>query len=273
MMIIRKLFFFAVCFGGWLLAAGAADTIVFATGNPFVGKAVTVTEEAEGTLFAVKPPFTLTGRTLFTVDPQATYVISGEFRAVGGEINKFYFGFQARTAAGQVITPGSVNPVAGAALSELAEPVEKGATSFKVKGVAGWKAPNPVTAVAFDVKEDYSDLPNFNLSPWLAKDGIRTLEDGNIELVLSKPMRQSFPAGTPVRLQAASSIAIYAGANGAKITGEWKTFSGRISGEKPFGVVNNRWRAGTAQAALFLYTADKPQNVTVEFRNLKVVRK
>ena len=50
---------------------------------------------------------------------------------------------------------------------------------------------------AFYAKEDFSDVPNFDLSSPCKK--VEKTEDGNLRLELAKPLAKDYPTGTAIR--------------------------------------------------------------------------
>lgn len=247
------------------LALGAAETVLAITeAKQLPGKM----EPSESGAFCRKGRFTVYSRPTFKVDPAATYVVSGEFRATedGDKVTLFY-GFAPLNAAKKRIVGSNCMTVAKTSIGELAEAAAKGAETLKIRNAGNWKA-SPRYLVAFHAAADGSDIPNFNLSPVMKKDGIAKLENGDIEVSLSKPLAADYPAGTKVRLHISNGGLLYCAASRKTLTDEWQAFSGKVSGIAPQGNKLDQWRPGTVAAQLVLINTAKVG--TVEFRNLKV---
>ena len=153
-------------------------------------------------------------------------------------------------------------------LTELAEPVEKGAKSFKVKDVSGWAkatAGRKNMCVAFNAKEDLSDLPNLFCSGLIAgftPEGEVTLRNGKIA--------RDYPAGTKVRLHYDyESFGI--GTLYLKAGNEWKsamiTVKPAVPGE--FNYARSVWWPKVNAAGVHLMLRGKiPADGGVLFRNI-----
>lgn len=254
--------------GGGKIITGSADQPLLCTSGKkdWNGGKLTVTSDG---VFSIKLPFGLLSTQTFPVDTAKKYVLSGEFRVTGAEkAAPFYFAFEPFASNGQSILPLSCNPVFVKTPARLAEGVKKGDTRLRIIGADGWTIPSPAYFVAFDVKPDFSDLPNFHCSPGIRKGGVKTLENGICEVELQKPMTEEWAAGTPVRCHAAGPMFIFTAANGKKpVTLEWQIFRGVISGVSK-GLNTNQWRPGTVRAGLRIFCSS--QSGTLEMRNVKV---
>ena len=117
--------------------------------------------------------------------------------------------------------------------------------------------------LAFNAKEDNSDLPNFQL------ERIKSVShaNGSTVVTLVKPVRKHIPAGTSVRCHVDGPTYIYCVSQRKGLPGKVK-FSGTVGKNSKL-----KFRTGTAGFKVcLLIVAGKNQNAAVEFRNLKVVK-
>ncbi len=209
--------------------------------------------------------FTATGRYArvlsakpFQVNPAKKYKISGKFRAAPGtQGDVFYFGFVPLDAAGKSINSEMVNAFPKSA-TELAAPAKAGDKVVKVKDASKWDAKTQWGVIAFDAKDDLSDLPNRNLSETVQ--GKIENKNGVWEIALKKPLDKAYPAGTKVRQHTYGATYLYTGNPGQKTTADWKTFSGVISGTAKTGNPSYKWWKGTGNAEILIimnYSGDK----------------
>lgn len=238
-----KKMLFAVC--AFTFALGAAE-ICLELNNPADWKNSKIVKKGnECTVFYSVPQISAEA---FPVAKDKTYTISGEFRAVAANANaKLLLGFCPVTAEGKVINAGNVM-VANAQLGELAEAVAPGATQIKVKNAASWKINSTIFRLAFNAQADRSDLPNYALSPNLVPGNLTADANGVVTLTFKAPLKESYPAGTKIRLHRAGDLYIFVGLhhNPKALTTSWQKFSGKISfkGGPGFQV----WYPGTAKA-------------------------
>ena len=83
---------------------------------------------------------------------------------------------------------------------------EKGEKKLTVKEISGMKIPKRFS-VAFSVRKDFSDLPNFEISPLVKS--VTPDGKGNLLLELAAPLQKSYPAGTAVRFHSPWSPSMY----------------------------------------------------------------
>lgn len=258
-----------------LLWAGVAQAETVLEANQaanWPARQVTSRVENDGsTVFVLKARSQAIGLQKFEVDPDATYTLSGEFRSSSDvEVKPIYFGFRPIDEKGRGILPQHVNIVAGTQLTELAADAKKGDTKLRLKDASSWKNDQSYSLVAFDAREDLSDLPNAVNSTTIEKGSITKLDDGTYELTLTKPLTLDRPAGTVVRQHASGGTYHYTAAGGRAIKGEWTTLSGKIKGIQASGLLNTQWRRGTKQAQIIILHNGKQDQSNLEFRNIKV---
>ena len=204
------------------------------------------------------------------VDAEKTIRISGEFR-FPGTVEKgaalLYFGFRPMAEDGKVINALNINQAAKTALTELAAPAAKGDTKLIVKDASTWTKLTKYYRIAFFVNADFSDMPNYKLSP--IPKTVTAKEDGTYLVELHGPLAFDAPAGTALRMHTDSSNFIYSGSAGGKLTPEWQTFSGTIKGMRP-GAGNRFWWKGSHMAQVVFFAHGARISGNLEFRNIKV---
>lgn len=182
----------------------------------------------------------LTSKQTFQIDAAKTYKLSFKIRAVGEEAPATsYVGFSLKDARNQPFSPWYVNPLKGTE-SELAADVKKGDKILKLKATKPWNNPQPHWVVAFDAVEDFSDLPNRNISPVIVPKNCKIV-DGFYEVALLQPMNREISAGTKIRAHASGGyMYTWYGKPGA----DWKEVSTQIQGHSTHGITGNKWWKG-----------------------------
>ncbi len=134
-------------------------------------------------------------KTLIPIDRSKTYLISGWFKSkVPEQLSRTLLDVRYYTADKKTIKPRSVQPASN--VSELAQAAEKGATELLVTKNKWPRASRGILAIAFNAKEDLSDLPNFEF----ARIKKYTYADEGYKVTLYKPLTEGYPTGTKVRL-------------------------------------------------------------------------
>jgi hypothetical protein len=166
---------------------------------------------------------------LIEVDPAATYRLSGFFR-VPPEAPEMEILFGLRCYdGGQELTPESVKVVPNTETT-LAVDAKEGDETVKVRGDS-W-TPGPLLAIAFNTREDLSDLPNLSAA------AIREIIPSSdvTEVKLRQPLAKGYPADTPVRLHKYTDYINHNFHAGQ----EWEEQSLTISGESEAGMPSNK---------------------------------
>ncbi len=205
----------------------------------------------------------------FQIDPAKKYKISGNFRAKPGtEPSNLFFGYVPLDEKGAAIPSSSINTFANTE-TELAEPAKVGDTVLKVKDASKWNTKAAYGLVAFNAKPDLSDLPNKETVD--AVPGKIEKKDGFWEITLKAPLKKAYDKGITVRQQTHGATFIYNAAASRKLTGDWQTFSGTISGQAKVGNIHSQWWPGT-KAALILIGANygAKGNAETEFKDIVV---
>ncbi|OQA83260.1 MAG: hypothetical protein BWY31_02933 [Lentisphaerae bacterium ADurb.Bin242] len=254
-----------------LLSAGfgglsAEETAVFNHpsdwGNP---KFMKVNEDGSlairgmGVLFA--------GEEMIEIDPAAESVLSGEFKAMPGTLDKDKFFFAAipydknrkriHTIEVNAI-PGTDTVVVEGAKAGTREVFVKDASRFK-----NWHA------LMLHAAPDFSDLPN--RSPALPIESVERTGEGKWKLTLKAPLKTDLPSGMNVRAHAGGAYH-YIGCLANPIPKEWMTVTGRITGTKP-GDSPTAWYPTTRFIRLAVFGAGPSKDYFLAFRNVKFTSK
>ncbi len=220
-------------------------------------------------VFTVRKNATLLSNRTLILDPAKKYRLSGEFRCIQGKSPDVYLGYAPRDAKNRQIRPACVLSQKDS-LTELAADAEAGGKVLKVRDASKWDTVFPYINVAFNAKEDFSDLPNFEVFP-IKKNSIK--KAGDVwEITLETALRKAYPAGTKIRQQKDSATYIY-NASAGPVKQEWTTRTGVLSGEvlKEMNatVYNKLWPGTKSVQVLVMFLGGTPDSV-VEFRNIKV---
>ena len=216
--------------------------------------------------FSVKGGAVILSAKMFTLDPAKKYEISGDFCQKGGKQVNLYLGFAPYDANGRLISSNMVNIVKNTQ-TEVAEDAKKGDKIIKVKDASKWNTKSKYSHIAFGAKEDFSDLPNSILLPTV-KPNAR--QEGEVwEILLKKPLAKDIAAGTPVRQHQDGSAFIYTGGY-KKLTDQWVSMKGTISGISSFGLPWNKIWKGTEKVKVLILLSGADRASEVLFRNVKV---
>ncbi|MBQ9501507.1 MAG: hypothetical protein IJU70_05060 [Lentisphaeria bacterium] len=203
----------------------------------------------------------------FAVDPAKKYTISGEFRFRGTPLKSFYVGLVPLTEKGMGIPPVSIHAEPGTETT-LAAPASVGDRILKAADGAKWNNRFPYPAVAFDVKDDFADVPNYSAVA-MKKGSVKKAGDvWEIELV--SPLKKAYPAGTRIRQHRFGGAYIYTTAKFKNFSGEWEKFSGTVTGMTKNTRSDKQFWPRTAKARLIILTSTGADDSVVEFRNLVV---
>lgn len=171
------------------------------------------------------------------VDPENTYELSGWFKSTGSKPSKLFFGLRPLDENKIDIWPSQISWVAGSD-TELAADASVGDTLVKIKNGIKWgSGANLYVAFHTDPSGALEDLPNRNLAL------IGSVQQaGEVwEVKLAEPLKENYPAGTPVRQHAPFGMQIYCGANGGEVPFEWTFYRCTIRGEAKGNVNNAFW--------------------------------
>ena len=198
------------------------------------------------------------------LDSEKKYKISIEYRRVPGSKaeGRFYFGPSNFDAQGREITCDTLFPVAGSE-TVLAAAVKPGDRVVKIRNGSKWQA--KYGRIAFHVKNDLSDLPNFDLLRFSAIEKTGYMW----KLTLYAPAPAAVPEGTPVRNHLDGATYRYIVGN--TLPGDqWKKVERVVEGVSRDNVPerNTSWRIGAVSAALVIFVNGK--DLDLEIRNVKI---
>ena len=198
------------------------------------------------------------------VDPTKKYKLSGKFRMASPlppKPGKLKFGIQTYDQDKRPIQSEHTT-ILPRTNTTLVSAAEYGQRTVVIANAKQWKIIPNFSYIAFNVSDDFSDLPNRTT---MALVGIKNLPDGQAELEFKEPLRDFYAAGTKVRLHHRLAAFLYGGALNQPLTENWQEFSGVFTGEQ-HGMSNNIFRKGTAfiQVVVMLEGAG-----TIEFKDIK----
>ena len=194
--------------------------------------------------FLVKGKFMLTAAK-FAVDPEKEYTVQVDVSAKqpDGKSSWVLVGYDVYNKDGKQITSSHVGARKDT-LTTVVEDAPKGATVIKLKDASKFRKASAV--IALDAKEDFSDLPNFNITP-AVKD---IAKEGDIWVItLNSPLKKDIKAGTQVREHGQGGY-LYVASIGAKADPIAKT--GIVKGIATSGWGGGKWPAGTASARFLI---------------------
>ncbi len=187
----------------------------------------------------------------FPVESGKKYKISGKFRAKpGAEPTALYFGYVPYDAKNVTVSSASVSCIPKTE-TELVKAAKIGDTVLSVKDASKWNMKANFGVVAFNVKPDFSDLPNMEIVA--AVPGKIENKNGVWEVTLKTPLKKAYAEGTKIRQQTHGATYIYNGATGRKTSADWQSFSGIISSHAKTGNPSSQWWPGTKSARIMMY--------------------
>jgi len=170
---------------------------------------------------------TILSNNLIPIDELRNYQLEGWFKSIGTTNSILYFGFAPYDGNKEFISRNTVNPILGTE-TELYESILEGQNIVKInscKDASGnikWISNSLYEHMAFNIKDNYEDLPNRDLSNI---DIIGVTDFGSYcEVKFKTSVGKSYPAGTRVREHAWSENYIYCGAGGAIIPNTWTKY-------------------------------------------------
>lgn len=198
-------------------------------------------------------------------DPAKTYQLSAWLKSIGTEKSTCYIGLAMYTARKQSIQRPNVTIQKGT-ITELAAAVKAGDRVLKIKDCSKWNTEKlRMTQVAFGANEDYSDLPNFNVSNL----AFRLIKKGAIyELFLRSPIKRDYPAGTKIRQHYAGGGYQYCAASDKTAPKRWTKYSAVVKGLAKYGAPDNQFWPGTKYVKIVVilnYKAPKGSNTQALF--------
>ena len=249
-----------IALAGALFAQESAK-VVF-SGEKAVSWRKGVSAGENGVLTADLPLPVRYGFPAFAVDTTKTYQLCGEFRMVEGTAT-VRFGLNCIASNGKSIFPVNYMKAPNLPMLKVVKAAQVGDTAVTVAGLGDFqcKRKNHLK-IAFNAKEDESDIPNFDLSPYIAVDGVKNNGDGTATVTFAKPLELAVKANTMARVNMMGAVFVYDDKK-ETLGSEWLSFSKPIPG--------CLLRPGTVKAQMIFDLTGKTGKV--EFRNLKVIEK
>lgn len=199
-----------------------------------------------------------------SVDPSKKYRLSGKFRLVNPpaeKAGKLKFGIESYDKNKRSIQPENTTVINRTATT-LVSAAEYGQRTVTIANGKAWRIVPNFSYIAFNVKDDFSDLPNRTT---VAITAVKMQPDGKAVLELKEPLRAFYAANTKVRMHHRLSAFLYGGALNKALTGEFQEISGVFTGEQR-NFSHNGFRQGTAFIKVVVMLEG---NGTLEFKDVK----
>ena len=124
--------------------------------------------------------------------------------------------------------------------------------------------------LALEAKEDMSDIPNNNFAGIISE--IKKLENGQAEIILSKPLKSKLDEGTKVRIHGLDGAYLYTKIKNLQ-PGEEQTFTSTIKKDDSFlGFSSKAFSRGVYYVVpiILSYSADASKDNTVLISNYSI---
>lgn len=263
---MKKMFAFMVAAALCASVSAAENVLKITAPADFTGSGAAKLKAVPGGIgFSVGTGFMeVVSKKHIPVDLAKKYLVTFEYRLAPGSESGcgFYFAPLSLTAANKVITCDSQYITAGSETT-LAAPVKKGDKIVRIKDGSKWIA--KYGAIAFNVKEDLSDLPNPDVIRLTGLKKVNKIWEAS----LRTPAPKAYPAGTAVRNHRDGATYRYIGGY-CKPQTQWKKAERIITGALRERVPNyeKSWRPGTASAGIIIFTGNGKGEV--ELRNISI---
>ena len=134
---------------------------------------------------------------LIAIDPAKKYTIKMTVSAPGAKRSSaVLFGMYPANAKGQLITARYLQSNPGT-FTQVVETAEKGSTTIKVKDGSKWSKSPSSALIAYDAKEDNSDIPCYKI---IGNQITKTEKVGDVwVLTLKKPLTRALAANSYIR--------------------------------------------------------------------------
>ncbi|MFA7231010.1 MAG: hypothetical protein WC071_07040 [Victivallaceae bacterium] len=194
-----------------------------------------------------KYPTELICKQMIPVDFNKTYKLSVWMRSLDKQFPASgYFGLHMYDKDKKPINYNNVS-VLPATETTLATAAAKGSKEISVVKNEAWPK-QKYSSVAFDIKDNYEDLPNFDLARV-----DKFVDDGTqYKVILKSPLKKDYPAETRVRLHAPWGTPFYWVASDWMPV-EWKQFSTVMKGESQSGTPRDKFWKGTRYVRVFAW--------------------
>jgi hypothetical protein len=217
-------------------------------------------------IYEVKGPKNIFSSDFIPVEEGKIYKLSGEFKAIGNDSSKLYFGYAPYTEDKRLITTASITWLQGTETS-LSQPCKASDKTIYIKSSDNWVTGRNYCAAFDDGKaEKFSEVPNFNLSS-MGIEKIRKVDDA-YELTFRTSCGKSYPAGTKVREHQSTGGYIYNAAAGRSVTNAPLEFAGHITLNKDINVP--KLRPKTRYVKIIIRANYQAPKAILEFKNIKM---
>ena len=188
-------------------------------------------------------------------------------RAPGSGPSAFYLIFDATMDDGRPIRMVNVTAIRRTQATVVSA-VAKGATTLTVRPALErtWSATYG-GCVCFHAREDFSDLPNYAVSPKMKS--VAQNPDGTVLVTLGGPLGFDVPAGTPARIHATGSN-LYV-IQVPQVPVEWTEYSGEVQGVLTVpDWTNKSFPLKTAWAAPAILANWGAKGTAIEIKDLRI---
>ena len=184
------------------------------------------------------------------VSPDKTYIYKASFRAFDKKYPaSAYLGLELYDKNKRLLGFRNVSPMVNT--ESVVVSANKGDRFMIVKKFPSYDKIR-IAVVAFGVKKDFSDIPNFDLSPQTS--AMKADGKDNVRIEFKAPLKKSYPAGTAVRLHSPWAPSMYYLVSGWMPAGDGKDFTVKLQGinNKP-GTGRDKFWKGTAYIRPFVW--------------------
>ena len=158
----------------------------------------------------------------FPVEAGKKYILAGTFKSLGKVASTVHYGFACYDQSKRYIPPRYVRVVKDSA-TILVKSCKAGDKKLIIATNNKWKANQ---TVAFNVKNDFSDIPNREVSFNILKVVPR---GENMEIQLSRGVSKAYFSGTKLRVHAGGSSYTWTACRGKTISHSWESYTGTAS--------------------------------------------
>lgn len=207
---------------------------------------------------------------LIMIEAGKKYILSGNFKSLGSKASKVSFGFKSFDKNKHYFNAINANVIAET-MTTLTKECKKGDKIVLIKANKNWstfnKSPSHPYGIAFNARDDFSDLPNYEIAYKVIK---LIRKDGNMELHLSTGVKKSYPTGTKIRAQSPMyGTHLYTTIRAKKIPSIWTAYSNSATLAEPGQMSLQYLRPGTVFVQIILIlNSNKKNDEEIAFNDL-----
>lgn len=172
--------------------------------SSFTSSNCTITHDESGSFVVNGINSEILSRDFFEVSPLTRLDLKVDIKNIGYTNTRIYVGYafydQHKSLIGNSNFPYIMSNQPLTIVS-----AEESQYSFIVNSVPDWRKN---CSVGLFAKDDLSDIPNPNLLNGFISD-VKPLPDGNAEIIMTRPLKNSIPAGTQIRINHVSGSYVY----------------------------------------------------------------